>query len=101
MGLRLLLVEDDADSADAMARGLRRLGAEVIEAASVGQALEAARRMPVDALVSDLELGDASGLVLPAELARLLVRRLPAVALTLLAAGATRHQGPPPALGPA
>ena len=80
--LRLLLVEDDVDSAEALAHGLRHLGAEVVVAHSVADALEAAPLADPHALVSDLGLGDDSGLRLPAALRLRLGRPLPAVAVT-------------------
>ncbi|MFL6290565.1 MAG: ATP-binding protein, partial [Thermoanaerobaculia bacterium] len=68
--LRLLLVEDHADTAEAMADLLRALGHEVTVAGSVGSALGAAeaRAGRIDLVVSDLGLPDGSGLDLMREL---------------------------------
>ncbi|MFP5286118.1 MAG: response regulator, partial [Thermoanaerobaculia bacterium] len=68
--LRLLLVEDHADTAAAMADLLRALGHEVTVAGSVGAALGAAeaRGGRFDLVVSDLGLPDGSGLDLMREL---------------------------------
>jgi len=70
--LRLLLVEDHADTAAAMADLLRALGHEVTVAGSVGSALGAAeaRAGRIDLVVSDLGLPDGSGLDLMRELSR-------------------------------
>ena len=62
--LKLLLVEDHADTAEAMADLLRALGHEVTVAGSVGVALSAAEAQggQFDLVVSDLGLPDGSGL---------------------------------------
>ena len=68
--LKLLLVEDHADTAEAMADLLRALGHEVTVAGTVGSALGAAeaRGGSFDLVVSDLGLPDGSGLDLMREL---------------------------------
>jgi signal transduction histidine kinase/CheY-like chemotaxis protein len=68
--LKLLLVEDHADTAEAMADLLRALGHEVTVARSVGSALSAAEVQEgrFDLVVSDLGLPDGSGLDLMREL---------------------------------
>jgi two-component system, chemotaxis family, CheB/CheR fusion protein len=68
--LRLLLVEDHADTAEAMADLLRALGHEVTVAGSVGAALGAAEAQGgrFDLVVSDLGLPDGSGLDVMREL---------------------------------
>ncbi|HET9227961.1 MAG TPA: response regulator, partial [Thermoanaerobaculia bacterium] len=70
-GLRLLLVEDHADTAEAMADLLRALGHEVTVARSLAEARPAAqgRELALDLMVSDLGLPDGSGLDLMSELA--------------------------------
>jgi two-component system CheB/CheR fusion protein len=70
--LRLLVVEDHPDTADAMADLLRDLGHEVTVARSVAAAREAAERAAgrLDLVISDLGLPDGSGLDLMSELAR-------------------------------
>ncbi|MFL6290566.1 MAG: ATP-binding protein [Thermoanaerobaculia bacterium] len=70
-GLRLLLVEDHADTAAAMADLLGTLGHEVTVAGSVAGAREAAqgRELELDLVISDLGLPDGSGLDLMPELA--------------------------------
>ncbi|HYG64090.1 MAG TPA: ATP-binding protein, partial [Thermoanaerobaculia bacterium] len=68
--LRLLLVEDHPDTADAMADLLRCQGHQVIVARSVAAALGAVESEgAIDLVVSDLGLPDGSGLDLMRELA--------------------------------
>jgi two-component system CheB/CheR fusion protein len=68
--LRILLVEDHADTAEAMAELLRDLGHEVTVAGSVASGLDAAERQGgrFDLVLSDLGLPDGSGLELMAKL---------------------------------
>lgn len=90
-GAHLLLVEDHADSAQIMARMLRRVGFQVTVASSIAQALaetEAARKAvddngrtrPIRLVVSDLGLPDGTGHDLMRELAR--SHRLRGIALS-------------------
>jgi two-component system CheB/CheR fusion protein len=70
--LRILLVEDHADTAEAMADLLRDLGHQVTVAGGVAHALAAAEHQRdnggLDLVVSDLGLPDGTGLDLMAEL---------------------------------
>jgi signal transduction histidine kinase len=68
--LRLLLVEDHADTREAMADLLRALGHEVTVAESLGSALSAAEAQGgrFDLVISDLGLPDGTGLDLMREL---------------------------------
>jgi PAS domain S-box-containing protein len=66
-GLRILVVEDHADTAEALGLLLRRQGYVVRLAHSLGEARRA-RREPFDVLLSDLHLPDGSGLDLIREL---------------------------------
>jgi len=59
---RILIVEDEPYVRDSLADLLRARGYEVDLAAGPGDALEALRRRPVDAVLTDLRLGAASGL---------------------------------------
>ena len=72
--LRILLVEDHADTAEAMADLLRGLGYEVTVAGSVAEGIAAAAAAGgtdgIDLLLSDLGLPDGSGHDLMRELAR-------------------------------
>jgi PAS domain S-box-containing protein len=64
--LRILLVEDHADTAAVLTRLLRKMGHEVLHAPTVAAALDAARRESAgrgfDLVVSDVGLPDGSGL---------------------------------------
>jgi CheY-like chemotaxis protein len=64
--LRILLVEDHADTAVILARLLRRMGHEVFHAATVVDGLAVADRelagLGIDLVVSDVGLPDGSGL---------------------------------------
>ena len=60
--LRILLAEDNEESARVLARLLRRRGYDVATADSVAAALAEADRAPFDLLVSDIGLPDGSGL---------------------------------------
>jgi len=77
---RILLVEDHADTASMMLRLLVRRGYVVTLAASVAEALDAARASEFDLLLADLGLPDGSGLDLMRELSR--TTKLPGIALS-------------------
>lgn len=78
--LRILLVEDDHDTGQVIARLLRRRGAEVAIADSVAAAKSAAASATFDLLLSDIGLPDGTGI----ELLEWLHARqpIPAIALT-------------------
>jgi two-component system CheB/CheR fusion protein len=80
--LRLLLVEDHPDTADAMADLLRARGHEVLVAGCVAEALAcaAAHQHALDLVISDLGLPDGHGCDLMRELAARY--RLPGIALS-------------------
>ncbi len=75
--LKILLVEDHADTRRLLGRALRRLGHDIHTADSVAAALRSMDRDPAELLVSDLSLPDGSGL----ELMEQLRRRQPAAGL--------------------
>jgi signal transduction histidine kinase/ligand-binding sensor domain-containing protein/ActR/RegA family two-component response regulator len=66
--LRILLVEDNADTLRYLGLSLRRRGYQVATAASLAAAREAATGGDFDLLISDIELTDGSGLELMREL---------------------------------
>ena len=87
-GKTVLVVEDDRDARESLSRSLRRDGVACLTAASVGEALAAARRAPfLDAVVTDVVLGsdDHGGLRLIGELKAIGVRA-PIVLITAFAA---------------
>ena len=69
--LRILLVEDDADSRSALVRLLNMTGHEALAAASAAEALRLAGSQRCDLVVSDVGLPDRSGLELMRELVSL------------------------------
>lgn len=88
MNAAVLLVEDDLDARDSLARSLRREGFECLPASSVAEAVAEAKRAPfIDAVVSDVVLGpdDRGGIRLIAEL-RAIGVGAPIVLITAFAA---------------
>jgi signal transduction histidine kinase/ActR/RegA family two-component response regulator len=84
-GLRILVVEDNADNREFLAALLERAGAVVTAAASVEDAFLALDASHADALVSDIGLPDDDGYALIARLRQREAQQggfLPAVALT-------------------
>jgi signal transduction histidine kinase/ActR/RegA family two-component response regulator len=60
-GLRVLAVDDDADTLEVVRLVLHDSGANVLVASSVGEALAALRHATVDVLISDLGMPGADG----------------------------------------
>ncbi len=97
--LRILLVEDDADSREALRRLLSAHGHHVHPVHDFGSALDIASREPIDLLVSDIGLPGQDGCELMRAVKTLY--DLPGIALTAyvsaedearcLAAGFTRY----------
>jgi CheY-like chemotaxis protein len=83
--LRVLLVEDDPDSRDAIASLLREFGAEVQAVASAEEAVRALEALPPDVLLSDIGMAHEDGYSLIRRVRQLLPARggnVPAAALT-------------------
>jgi signal transduction histidine kinase len=78
--LRVLLVEDHADTAEQLARLLKRAGHTVVCAGTVEEAVARARNDRFDVLISDLGLPDGSGYDLMRHFAR--HNQIPAIALS-------------------
>jgi CheY-like chemotaxis protein len=76
----LLLVDDHEDTRTVMSRMLARRGHEVVEAASLADALARYREREFDVVISDLGLPDGSGHDLMAQLRAL--RPVPGIALS-------------------
>jgi signal transduction histidine kinase/ActR/RegA family two-component response regulator len=84
-GVRVLVVEDDADSRELAAAVLRRCGADVTTLGSAEGALELVRRERPDVLLSDIAMPGEDGLAMLRRLRRLPPGEgglTPAVALT-------------------
>lgn len=89
-GLRLLVVDDDADASGMLQIILRDRGAAVRVAGSSAQALNALREEAFDVLISDIGMPGKDGYELVRELRVLELktgRRLPAIALTSFTRG--------------
>jgi PAS domain S-box-containing protein len=86
-GLRVLVVEDDADSRTLLSSILTYAGAEICAAGGVQEALDIARERPVDALVSDIGMPERDGYDLIDAFRALSPshRAVPAIAVTALA----------------
>lgn len=80
--MRLLLVEDDADLREAVARNLARSGFTVDTAATLAEAVASVEVQSYDAIVLDLSLPDGDGLEL---IRRLRAKRDPTPILVLTA----------------
>lgn len=78
--LRLLLVEDHADSAEVLARILRQFNHHVTVAGTMAQGIAALREAPFDLVISDIGLPDGTGLDFIA--AGREIRPVPMIALT-------------------
>jgi two-component system response regulator HydG len=57
----ILVVDDDAPTREALATGLKKLGHEILSAATGSAALEEVRRQEVDLAIIDLKLPDMEG----------------------------------------
>lgn len=85
-GLRVLVVDDEADTRDLLSTVLARYGAKVIAAGSVGEAIEVFTNVKPDVLVSDLGMPDEDGYDLIHRVRELgQVGQIPAIALTAYA----------------
>jgi signal transduction histidine kinase len=86
-GVRLLIVEDDADTREVIGLMLRESGAEVTGVASAAAALETIDRAAPDVLIGDIGLSDGDGCDLIRAVRRLPGARggVPAIALSVFA----------------
>jgi PAS domain S-box-containing protein len=87
-GLRVMVVDDEADARDLLAAMLEQYGAEVKMSSSAGEALEVLERYKPDVLVSDIGMPGEDGYVLIKKVRALEPERggqIPAVALTAYA----------------
>jgi PAS domain S-box-containing protein len=94
-GLRVLVVEDDADWRELLGMALTRQGAEVTAVSTAEEALDVVERSLPDVLVSDIGMPDADGYELLRRIRALPPERggrVPAVALTGYARDADRRR---------
>jgi CheY-like chemotaxis protein len=86
-GVRVLLVDDEADAREMMATALETCGATVVAAASADDALSALGQSPVDVLLADIAMPDKDGYELIKEVRATRTGRIAAVP----AAAVTAH----------
>ncbi len=94
-GVRILVVEDEADTRDLLAAALGHSGAEVDAAASADEAMAALRRQRPDVLVCDIGMPGEDGFSLLARVRALSAEEgglVPAVALTAYARSDDRRR---------
>ena len=89
-GLRVLVVEDHADSAIAISRLLRSFGYKAQIARDLKSAVELADRDSFDLLISDIRLPDGSGLDLMRQLR--IGKSMKGIAVSGLASDADRQE---------
>jgi signal transduction histidine kinase len=94
-GVRVLVIEDDADTRDLVAAILAQSGAVTFTAASAGEGMSLARRVRPDVLVCDLAMPDEDGLVVVRKLKSWAAEvgvTLPALALSAYARAEDRDR---------
>ncbi len=87
-GLRVLIVDDEADTREVLSTLLRERGAKVTSVSSVDAALEVIAQFKPDVLVSDIGMPDQDGYVLIQRVKEMeadIGIRIPAIALTAYA----------------
>ena len=92
-GLRVLVVDDQADARDLVATILERCGAQITTAASAHEAFEALQRGTFDVLLADIEMPGEDGLSLIRKVRSLSSQQggtIPAAALTAYASAQDR-----------
>jgi signal transduction histidine kinase len=95
IGLRVLVVDDEADTLELLRTVLEEGGAEVTAVGSVDQALELLEHSKPDVVVSDIAMPGKDGYVLMCKVKELevsLKTRIPAIALTAYARDEERRQ---------
>jgi CheY-like chemotaxis protein len=93
-GIRVLVVDDDAETRDLLSEALTRVGAQVTTAESARQAFEQLRTEGADVLVSDIGMPHEDGLSLMRRVRSLAggPGRIPAIALTAYARAEDRAE---------
>jgi signal transduction histidine kinase/ActR/RegA family two-component response regulator len=94
-GIRVLVVDDEADARETLVEILRRARAEVLAVASADAALEALESFRPDVLLSDIAMPERDGYSLIQQVRQLPAERgggVPAVAVTAFARGEDRHR---------
>ncbi|MBL1175302.1 ATP-binding protein, partial [Pantanalinema sp. GBBB05] len=94
-GIKVVIVDDEADARELITTVLSQAGATVIATATVQQALEAIEQMQPDVLISDIGMPEADGYDLIYQLRTLTAEQggqIPAIALTAYAGENNRQQ---------
>lgn len=94
-GIKILIVDDEADARELITTVLTQAGATVVATTSVKQALAAFEQMQPDVLVSDIGMPEADGYDLIHHLRALTAAQggqIPAIALTAYAGDSNRQQ---------
>jgi CheY-like chemotaxis protein len=95
-GMRVLVVDDEADARELLVTVLEQFGAQPRAAGSVAEAMKALEELRPDVLVSDIGMPGEDGYVLLRKLRMLEAQRgwpsVPAVALTAYARGEDRRR---------
>jgi PAS domain S-box-containing protein len=93
-GIRILLVDDEADMRDFIGFTLRQAGADITLAASATEALESLRQTQPDVLLSDIGMPELDGYALLQRIRALRpeAESLPVIALTAYASEDNRQQ---------
>ena len=92
-GVRVLVVDDDRDTRDLLARSLGELGATVVSASSAAEARREIGKQRPDAIVSDIGMPDEDGLAFVRSLKKDEGHaRIPAIALTAYASSRDREE---------
>jgi CheY-like chemotaxis protein len=94
-GLRVLVVDDEADTREMLKAGLSQCGAEVTVAASAAEAGTEMEKSPPDVLISDIGMPDEDGYALIRRIRALAAAQggnVPAIALTAYARTEDRLQ---------
>jgi len=91
-GVKVLLIEDDADTRETIAAVLEQFGASVTQAASAVEALREFVTSPPDLLISDIGMPEMDGYQLLAAIQEKTQHPPPAVALTAYATPSERDR---------
>ncbi|MBD2778449.1 response regulator [Iningainema tapete] len=84
-GLRLLVIDDDADANEILTFLFSEEGAKIVAAATASEALEVLSHFQPDILISDIRLPDYDGYLLLFKIRNLIAlqgKQIPAIALT-------------------
>lgn len=87
-GVRVLIVDDEADTRDLLSATLQQYGAEVVTAHSALDALDSLTQSQPDILLSDISMPEMDGYTFIHQVRSLFHQKIPAIALTAYASDA-------------